>query len=255
MRWLRVRSWLAALTGCVVCGAACGSDTVIGSVSGTRFSGGDGTFGGVGLTYEHGIGSAGFLFTASRTDFPIGSLTEFDVDAFKTLSPQLTLTAGASLGDASTPGRSDTLYKARLSADSQLGAWTLHAGYQYIALDLIHGNLVSSTVEYRTFPALGVKIGGGYHLGGTVADRYGQTEINWYGAGVERIYGGVVVGRTGYDPASLGETAVVERLFQLYAGAAIPIRRAVLTLGLDSLSLESSARQTLRIGLTEPINP
>jgi hypothetical protein len=100
---------------------------------------------------------------------------------------------------------------------------------------------------------LGIKFGGGSHIGGTVADRYAQAEFNWYRR--ERIYGGVIIGRTGYDPATLGQTANVERLLQLYAGATIPVRGSTLSVGVDSISLESSSRQTLRIGVTQPIRP
>jgi hypothetical protein len=248
----RSSAWLAALIG--LAGAAHASDMMTGNVTGTRFSGGDGTFGGIGLTYEHATESAGVLVGLSGTDFPVGSLTELDLDAFKILSPRLTVSGGASYGSAATLDRTDNLYKTRLTADFKVDqALTLHANYQYIDLDLIHGNLAAGSVEYRPSQSFGIKAGGGFQIGGTIDAHYGQTEIDWYGP--ERIYGGLVMGRTGYDPATLGETAVEERLFQIYLGTSIPIRRTILTLGFDWLSLESSARQTLRIGLTEPIPP
>jgi hypothetical protein len=254
MRW-PLHSTLVGLLGCLIFPVAYAADTVIGSVSTTRFSGGDGTLGGAVLAFEHATNDDGILMTGSRTVFPIGTLSEVDADVFKSLMCHVAVSGGASLGEASTSNLSEVLYKARFSLDSRWNSpWSLHAGYQYIDLDVVHGSLLSSTVEYRATPAgLGVKIGGGSHIGGTVADRYAQAEFNWYQR--ERFYGGVIIGRTGYDPANLGQTANVERLLQLYAGATIPIRGSTLSLGLDTLSLENSSRQTFRIGVIQPIRP
>lgn len=233
------------------------SDTVIGGVSGTNFSGSSfnqGTFGGISLGLQHGMEHGGYLVGVSETDFPIGSLSEVDFDAYRVESPRLSVTAGASVGEAAAGSQSDVLYKARFSIDSQIDPmWSLHGGYQYIDLNAIHGNLIAATVEVRPLPLLGFKVGGCDDVGGTVADRYGSMEINWYGK--QHLVAGLIIGRTGYDPASLGEVAVVERLFQLYLGASVPMRVGMIAIGVDTLRLEDSARQTLRIGLSEPIKP
>jgi hypothetical protein len=230
-----------------------GADILFGSVFGTHFPGNEAGYGGA-LTWQRTLDAGGFLLGASDSIYPIGTLSEGDVDTYYRASTHLTVNAGFSVGAAWNGTSPSTLYKGRLSVDSQLNPlWTVHAGYQYIDLDLIHVNLATSSVEYRPVPAWVVKAGGGYSIDGSVADRYGNAEIDWFGK--QRFFAGVVLGRTGYDPANLGQVALIERMFQLYTGAAVPIVAGTLNIGLDTLSLEGSARQTLRIGFTQTIKP
>jgi hypothetical protein len=229
------------------------ADVLIGSVYDTHYQGSGDDLGGA-IAWQHVGQPGGLLIGISNTGYPIGTLTEGDVDADYIVSPRLTVSGGASLGEASTPGRSNTLYKMRASVDATIDSrWSLHEGYQYFDLYLIHGDLLTSSVECHLPHSLGIRVGGGYDVNGTVANRYGDAEIDWYGK--ERLYAGVVYGRTGYDPAELGAAPFERRLFQVYAGAAIPVSAATLTIGVDSLSLEGVGRQTVRIGLNQPIPP
>lgn len=227
------------------------ADTVIGSAFGTRFQGGQYAYG-ASLALQHPWNQGGFVFGWNYSEFPIGSLSELDLDIYRTESARLSATAGVSVGEAIAGAQTNVLYKARFSIDSQFDPeWAIHAGYQYIDLNVIHGNLASASIEYRPVPHLGIKAGGGRDLTGTDAERYGNLEINWYGS--TRLFGGVILGRTGYDPASLGDSSAVQRLFQFYACAAVPTKAGTLTIGVDSLSLERDSRQTIRLGFTSPI--
>jgi hypothetical protein len=232
-------------------GTARGADALIGSVYDTHFDGNFYALGGS-LAWQHTFTGGGWLAGYSNTGYPIGTLNEGDVDVYRTFRGPITLNAGLSLGEATTVTRSSTLYKARTSVDVSVNpTWTAHAGVQYVDLYLIHGNLITASLECRLTQAWMVKAGAGVDANGTVGARYGTFEIDWLRR--ERLYAGIVLGRTGYDPAHLGDTTFEERLLEIYAGAALPISTATLTVGLDTLSLEGVPRQTLRIGLVEPI--
>lgn len=251
--WRRLRNFAACLIFALSVSPAYADDTVISNVAGTHF-GGDGNEGAVGLTWQHTLDRGGLLFGLNGSEFPVGSLTEVDVDAYAVSSARLSLTGGVSIGEAAGTTQSNTLYKARIYLDSPLGAaWLVHAGYQYIDLDVIHGNLLTASVEFRPIAVWGIKAGAGYDAHGSFLDRHGTVEINWYGP--QRLFAGVVLGRTGYDPAALGQISVEERLAQIYLGASVPVALGVLTLGVDTLSLEGASRQTVRIGLVQPIRP
>ncbi len=225
-------------------------DSVLSDVFGIRFPGAQYAYGGS-LSLKHVTSSGGVVAGFSDTQFPVGSLAVADVDVYRHETEHFYFSAGASLGDANTGSHSDILYKARLSVDAQIDPrWLVRMGDQFIDLNVIHGHLLTGGVQYRPTPKWGIDVSGGYGLSGTLADRYGQLALNWYGT--DRLYGGVVIGRTGYDPANLGEVAAIRRLFQVYGGASIPIARGSLTLGFDSLSLDGAPRQTLRIGVVEP---
>jgi len=229
------------------------SDTISGSILGSRFPGNEASYGG-GLTYQHASDTGGVLLGIGDTKFPVGSLAVVDVDAYRHQFEHFWFTAGASLGDAQADDHSSTLYKVRLAMDTRIDPqWSARLADQFIDLDMIHGHLMTAGAEYRVTPLWGLGVSGGYSLSGTLADRYGQVSVNWYGR--QHTYGGIVLGRTGYDPANLGETAAIRRLFQVYAGTNIPVGHAIVTLAADTLNLEGATRQTLRIGIIEPINP
>jgi hypothetical protein len=255
---------LVALAWTAVAGA---SDTVSGSVFDTHYDAapgpvivvGAGNGNGESLAYQHSSDDGGVIIALNNTEFPVGALRFADLDAYRHEWEHVWISAGGTIGETSIPGApSSTLYKVRVAVDTQFDPqWVTHLGDQFIDLDQIHGHLATTSVEYRPTPQWGVKLGGGYALSGTLADRYGQVGLNWYG--VDNVYGGLILGRTGYDPSRLGEIAAVRREFQAYAGTALPLgtspQHATLTLSADSLSIEGIARQTLRIGFIKPIRP
>jgi hypothetical protein len=233
-------------------GLARATDTLIGSVYGTHFAGDYYALGGS-FAWQRTFTDGGFVIGFGNTGFPLGTLSEGDVDVYRTLPGSVTINGGVSLGEATTAVRSNTLYKARMSIDAALDStWTIHAGYQYVDLYLIHGDLLAAGAECRLTQTWTLKAAGGLDAHGTVGARYGSVELGWLQR--QRLYAGVVVGRTGYDPAHLGEVTFEERLFQIYVGGAIPVHTATLTIALDTLSLGGAARQTLRIGLAQPIS-
>jgi hypothetical protein len=243
----------ALLLGLAGVAAAPAADTVIADFFDTRFPQNWYGYGGS-LTVVHSEPGGGVVVAATDTQVPVGSLFVVDVDAYRLQTGRLTVSAGLSVGDAKSPTTSDSLYKARISADLQLDShWFVHAGDQYVDLNAIRGQLASGSAEYRPSPQWGVKLGGGYSISGTLADRYAETALHWYGT--TPMYGGLVVGRTGYDPANLGLISVVRQLRQEYVGAGIPLRRWTLNLEADNLTLNGQSRQTVHIGVTRAIRP
>jgi hypothetical protein len=234
--------------------AAHGADTIYGSVLGTHFPGNQGSFGGMALAVQHAGSQGGVVVGLSDTDFPDGSLSECDVDAYRVTGSGWSVTGGASLGQAVSDTETSTLYKARVYADGRLdSSWWAHVGYQYIDLDVIHGQILTPGIEYRPDARWGLKVGGGYAPGGTLAGYYETVELDRYLP--QHLFAGLILGRTGYDPATLGQVSVVQRLFQAYAGASFPMARGTLTVGLESIDLEGAWRQTLRLGITQPLRP
>jgi len=235
------------------------SDTLSGSVFGTRYDAYSWDGYGGSLAYQHASDMGGVIVTLNDTEYPTGTLKVVDLDGYRHEWEHVWISAGGSIGDASLTGSpSSTLYKAHVAVDTQFDPqWVTHLADQFIDLDQIHGHLMTTGVEYRPTPLWGVNLAGGYAVSGTLADRYGQVVLNWYG--VEHFYGGLVLGRTGYDPARLGEVGAVRREFQAYAGAALPLGHAagapILTLAADTLSIEGVSRQTLRVGIIKQINP
>ncbi len=228
-------------------------EIVTGGVTGTRFEHGGYAYGGT-LSWQQPIAQGGVLANLSSTDYPIGRLTSLDLDGYGHLTSALTISGGMSLGDATGDGRSDELFKARIALDARLDSqWSIHLADQYTDLAEIHGQLVVVSTQYMPTLAYGISLGGGYGLTGTVADRYAAISINSYGR--LQAYGGVVYGRTGYDPATLGQVAIIRHLVQVYAGFSVPLKHGRLTLGADSLDLEGDNRQTLRIGYIQTFKP
>jgi hypothetical protein len=234
--------------------AAQGATTVTGDGAVTRFPGGDDAYSGS-LTLLQTTQNGGFLLGLSDTRFPIGKLAVGDVDVYRSLNATFIVSGGLSLGEADTGVAHDsTLYKARLALDARIDAkWSVRVSDQYIDLDTVHGHLATLGTEYRPTPKWGIDLTGGYALSGTLPDRYGQLVVNWFGA--EHLYSGVVFGRTGYDPADLGLTPAIRRLFEVYAGASMPVPHGTLTVSVDATNLEGQLRQTLRVGFMEPIKP
>ena len=239
------------------------SDSISGSAFVTHYDAnpgsvilvGAGTGNGESFAYQHASDNGGAIIALNNTEFPIGTLKFADLDAYRHEWDHVWVSVGGTIGVAEVPGSpSSTLYKVRAAVDTQFDPqWVTHLADQFIDLDQIHGHLMTTGVEYRPTPQWGINVAGGYGLSGTLADRYGQLVLNWYGK--DHLYGGLVLGQTGYDPANLGEIAVVRRLFQAYTGAAIPVGHAVLTLALDTLNLEGASRQTLRVGFIKQIDP
>jgi hypothetical protein len=251
-RWPRACGyWLSAL---MVANVAHATDTLIGGIQGTHFPGEE--LGGyaVDLTWQHSGTNGGLLLGATDTKVPEGSLQVLDLDGYRLQWQHLSLSGGMSLGDAQTRNGSNLLYKARLAADSQINPnWSVRLADQYIDLNLLHGQLMDAAVEFRPTPHWGIRLAGGYSVSGTLADRYGQAVLNWYGA--THIFGGIVAGRTGFDPATLGENAAVRQLREGYAGAALPMHWGSLNLSVDVLSLDGASRETLRLGFSIPLKP
>jgi hypothetical protein len=254
--------FLKFLTAALVLASVCpvqASDTISGSGFTTRYDAYDWTGYGGSLAYQHASDLGGVIGTLNDTEYPTGSLKVVDLDGYRHEWDHVWISAGGSIGDAVITGApSSTLYKAHLAVDTQFNPqWLTHLADQFIDLDQIHGHLMTTGVEYRPTPRWGVNVAGGYALSGTLADRYGQLALSWYG--VEHFYGGLVLGRTGYDPARLGEIGAVRREFQAYTGASVPLGAGpyhpTLTLAADTLSIEGLARQTLRIGFIQPIKP
>jgi hypothetical protein len=229
MRLLRPEILVAAL-GLVAAPTAHATDTVIANATGIRFPGDEYAYGGA-LTLQHAGVAGGVLFGLNSTRFPIGTLTDFDADAYRVMG-RWAVTAGGSLGRAAAGPNVNTLQKAHLLLDYQVDTkWTVHAGDTYVHLARVEGQLLNASAEYRLAEGWSFKAGGGCAITG------------------------IVDGRTGYDPAALGQISVVSRLLQLYSGASIPIGKTSLLLGLDTLDLEGRARQSLRIGFSRPITP
>jgi hypothetical protein len=252
LRWLNrgIIGWLALLAGT----PAHATDTLIGGVQAAHFPGEE--LGGYAadLTWQHSNANGGVLCGTTDTKVPQGSLAVVDVDGYRLQWQHLTLGAGASLGSAQTGNGSDLLYKARISADSQINPnWSVRLADQYIDLNLLHGQLMDTAVEYKPTPHWGIRLAGGYSVSGTLADRYGQLVLNWYGA--SHIFGGLVAGRTGFDPATLGESAAVRQLREGYAGVGWPMHWGILSVSADVLSLDGAARETLRLGFSIPLLP
>ena len=243
------------------------TDTVSGSAFYTHYDAspgpvilvGAGNGNGESFAYQHASDAGGVIVALNNTEFPVGTLKFADLDAYRHEWEHVWISAGGTIGVAEIPGTpSSTLYKLRVAVDTQFDPqWVTHLADQFIDLDQIHGHLMTTGVEYRPTPQWGVTAAGGYALSGTLADRYGQVALSYYG--VDHFYGGLILGRTGYDPARLGEVAAVRREFQAYAGAALPLghgtRAPILTLAADTLSIEGVARQTLRVGIIKQINP
>jgi len=246
-----------ALLLAVAAFSAHASDTISGSGFATRYDAYDWTGYGGSLSYQHASDNGGAIITLNDTEYPVGSLKVVDLDGYRHQWDHVWISAGGSIGDAVTTGSpSSTLYKVHVAVDTQFNVqWTTHLADQFIDLDQIHGHLMSAGVEFHPTPQWGLNVAGGYALSGTLADRYGQVALNWYG--VEHFYGGLVLGRTGYDPARLGEIGAVRREFQAYVGAAIPLGHKplhpTLTLAADTLSIEGVSRQTFRLGIIVPI--
>jgi hypothetical protein len=232
-------------------GAAHGSDVVIADVGATRYPGDDIGHSGS-LTLQQSGVDGGVLLGASSTDVPAGSLIAGDLDGYFIQSKRVTISAGLSYGDAEAGSRTIPLYKARLAADLQINSsWSIRAADQYIDFDLVHGQTLTFSSEYRVAPSWGVKCAGGFSPGGTIAGRYGEIALHWYGP--QYVFGGIVIGRTGYDLATLGEVDEVQQLRQVYAGTSIPFRRMTLNIAADILTLNGLPRQTLHIGVSWPI--
>lgn len=251
-QWLKPAG--VCLAAMLVGNFAHAADTLIGGIQATHFPGEE--LGGydVDLTWQHFSPAGGLLLGASDTKVPDGSLEVVNLDGYRLAWQHLTLSAGASLGDAQIPNRSNLLYKARLAADSQLDAnWSARLADQYIDLNLLHGQLMDAAVEYRPTPHWGIRIAGGYTVSGTLADRYGQLVLNWYGA--SHFFAGLVAGRTGFDPATLGESAAVRQLREGYAGAGLPMHWGTLSVSVDVLSLDGANRETARLGFSIPVKP
>lgn len=228
-----------------------GADIVIADLSATRYPGNEDGYSGS-LTLQQSGENGGVLLGATKMTVPAGSLVVGNLDGYLIESKQVTLSAGMSIGDATTDARNISLYKARLAADVQINpSWSIRAADQYVDFDVIHGQIMSLGSEYRVNPSWGVKCAAGYSLGGTVADRYGEIALHWYGP--EYVFAGIVVGRTGYDLVDLGQVDLVRRLRQAYLGTSIPLRRATLNISADDLALDGQSRQTLHIGVTWPI--
>lgn len=259
---------LDGVMGCLLCGfggpLAFGADNLIGEIYSTRYPGDAFAYGGS-LAFQHATALGGAVVGVSGlqlpsglvvagTTAPVGSLVVGDIDAYRIETAHLTFTGGASFGSASSGSTSNDLYKARVAVDSKIDtAWSVRLADQYIDFNVIHGHVLSSAVEYRPAPLWAVAVSGGYAISGTAADRYGQLAVNWYGS--EHLFAGVIAGRTGYDPATLGETSVVRRLSQVYVGAGIPVPLGTLTFGADTLNLAGVSRETLRVGFIRPILP
>jgi hypothetical protein len=232
--------------------AAHGATTLSGDGAVTRFPGGDDAYSGS-LTLLQTTQNGGFLLGLSDTRFPIGKLTEGDVDVYHALNTMFNVSGGLSLGESNSGVVHDsTLYKARLALDARIDPkWSVRIADQFIDLDTVHGHLATVGTEFRPTLKWGIDLTGGYALSGTLPDRYGQLVVNWFGT--EHLYSGVIFGRTGYDPASLGATASIRRLFEVYAGAAMPVPHGTLSVSIDATNLEGQLRQTLRVGFMEPI--
>jgi hypothetical protein len=235
--------------------AAAGShatDALTGNVSGTQFPGNQAGYSG-GLAYQHAGDEGGVTVGATANVFPGATLDVADVDAYRVFG-KWSATVGGSVGRTGGDTPAATLTKARVEFDIQPDVqWSLHAGDQYIHLENVEGQLVSASAEYKPLPRWGLKAGGGYAVSGTLADRYGNVEVDWYGPA--HVYLGVVDGRTGYDPLTFGQFSVVRRIFETYAGASVPIGRGSLLLGAEGVDLAGARRQTLRIGYRQPIGP
>lgn len=243
---------------------ALGADNALGELYGTRYPGDGFAYGGS-LAFQHATAQGGVVLgvgelrlpsglVVAGTQAPAGALVVGDIDAYRIETAHFTFTGGASFGEATSGSTSNNLYKARVAVDLKIdSAWSVRLADQYLDFNIIHGHVLNSAVEYRPAPLWGVAVSGGYAVTGTVADRYGQIAVNWYGT--QHLFAGVIVGRTGYDPATLGETAVVRRLAQVYLGAGIPLPLGTLTLGADTLNLAGAARDTLRVGFIRPISP
>jgi hypothetical protein len=228
-----------------------GADIVIADLGATRYPGNEDGYSGS-LTLQQSGENGGVLLGAGKMTVPAGSLVTGNLDGYRIESKQVTLSAGLSIGDATTDARAISLYKARLAVDVQVNpSWSIRAADQYVDFDVIHGQVMSIGGEYRVDPRWGVKCAAGYALGGTAADRYGEIAVHWYGP--EYVYAGIVAGRTGYDPATLGQIDLVRRLRQAYLGTSIPLRRATLNISADDLALDGQSRQTVHIGVTWPI--
>lgn len=228
------------------------ADSIIASVGGTNYSDSHASFGGsIGILHatEHWGVSAG----TSDTQYAMGKLGVVDFDAYSLSMPRLTLSAGASVGSATTSAGSNTLIKTRLALESPLRPeWIVRCSDQFIELAQIRGHLFAAGVEYMPVPRFGIRLSGGYSISGTLADRYADAAFHWYGA--LHLFGGVVAGRTGYDPSRLGQDTIIRHLVQVYTGASIPIRHGTLTLSLDNTNLAGEPRQSLRVGFIEPIS-
>lgn len=257
---LRDSKWRFAAVTCIV-GALCfyrpriaSSTESLGVETGvTRFSPDSYAYG-TSLSLKESGQTGGALFGLSSYEYPVGSLSTVDVDAYRRESSHLTLSGGMSVGTAAGTTTTSTLYKARFAVDGWINpTWSARIADQYIDLDMIRGHLMTVGIDYRPTPKWGLGASSGYAVSGTVADRYGQLSVNWFGT--QHLFGGVVLGRSGYDQSNLGETAVVRRLFQVYAGGSFPLKIGTLTVSTDSVDLGGAGRQSLRLGFIESIRP
>ena len=242
-------AWLLLVLGAASTHAA---DSLSVTTGGTNYSDSSASYGGsVGLL--HTASRWGVAAAASDTVYAIGKLGVVDFDAYSLTTAKLTLSGGVSLGSATTPATTDTLVKARIALEARpTASWALRCSDQYIELAQIHGHLVTGGAEFLPEPKIGIKVSGGYSVSGTLADRYGNFEFDWYGK--SHLFAGVVAGRTGYDPSTLGQITEIRHLVQVYTGASIPLHRVTLTVALDNINLAGAPRQSLRLGLVIPFS-
>jgi hypothetical protein len=253
LRYHRLRAAVATALAmnALAAAPAVALDSLIADVSGTRYPDSASGFAGS-LLLQHTVDNGGLLYGMTATRVPAGSLFVVDADIYHGAWSRYTFTAGASLGNAETPGESDTLYKGRLAIDARINAqWSVRVGDQYIELAAVRGNLVDAHVQYMPTLRWSVNVGGGYAPGGTLAGAYGEVAVHWYGP--EHVFGGFVAGRTGYDPANLGLTAIEHQQREEYLGVSVPIRSLTLNLLIDNTALDGASRQTLHIGVRKAL--
>jgi hypothetical protein len=191
---------------------------------------GVGSFSLVGTSWTYG--RAGALWRASRT----------------------TLHGQADLGAGHDQRGSFAYRVAQATVEQQLvpGRLSLEVQDRFIDIDRTAGNVVK--LGMTLVPMRALALSGAVHsaTAGNLDARFASVRVDGYSHGAT-VFGGVSGGRSHSTLVGLADDGSPgQNLLEVAAGVTVPIKRLRITLGIDSLHLGETRRQTLTMNWTVP---